>query len=472
MEVSRTIISNILLSAVLFIGSYAHAQTATPTPTTTAMRIDNNGVGGASGYRVGTEASGTVAATLPTIYGGLTDSACTTTDGTSTCNSCTGTAGLAVCNHNSIYPTLLLQITIRSDTAATFGGTPKVIWRFSDGTGANLPENTPSLQVGQPFTVQIRWSTLCNAAGAGGNCTTALTSTRTLNIGIDNNNDNDFEEKVDVNVVISYADATMAALTATCPVGATTLPAVTEGICDYTVARGDEKVYITDYAASGNDLQTPSAAVKFDRVVLFYKNNVADPSTVTNADPYIPLSLTNNAPNEPSISDNRITGLTNDIPYCFALGNMDQTGNISRFPPAAALVDPLNATKFCATPAEVVGLLDDKSCFIATATFGSAMAPEVQTFRQFRNEFMLTNSFGKSLVKAYYKFGPEAAEWISHSEFLRTLSVWMLWPILMFVKLSLAFGLLPAALMSLAIALLLKRSFSHLWQTRVAKGDA
>lgn len=416
---------------------------------------------------LGTAATDSSAATLPTIYGGMTDSVCASTDGTHTCNSCTG-AGLLVCNQNSIYPTLLLQITMRSSTPSSFQGTPRVIWKLSGAQTGTVVQNNPTPLLGQQFTAQIKWSDLCGAMNIT-NCQGTITTTQTLNVGIDTNNDGDFEEKIDFNVVVRYVDNSKATGTA-CPVGIDPV-AADQGMCDYTMFKGDEKVYISDFAPSSNDMQTDSSAVKYDRIIMFYEANPASITAVTNASPNVVLNVTAGSGTDvaPTIPDNRIRGLQNGTTYCFVMANMDQTGNISYYPDATILGD---TAKICQKPDEVVGLLDDKSCFIATATFGSQMAPEVQTFRKFRNEFMLTNTFGKALVKAYYKLGPEAAEWVSHSELLRTLSVWMLWPILLFVKLSLALGLLPAALISLGAFIVLKKSFSHLWQIRLAKGDA
>lgn len=466
MDVSGTIISKFILVTGLFAACAVNAQT-----TTTGMVLVGT-PSGLSYYDAGTAASGTTQATTPTIFGGLTGSTETCaspTDQTATCNSCAGT-GLVPCNQSSVHANLLLQVTLKSSTAGTFQNSPKLRWKFSNETGTHAVDNSsaPSLVAGQAFTAQIKWTNLCFNAGAGIDCKTAIAS-KTLNIGIDNNNDDSFEEKYDFTFVVRYVDpSTQATLTA-CPVG--TPPAYADqGICDYTVSRGDEKVYIADYAASSNDLQTSNASVKFNRIIMFYNVDATDAQTVTNASTYIIFNLTGNAPNEPSISDQRITGLANGKKYCFALGNMDQTGNISYFPPVSVLS---NQTKVCATPSEVVGLLDDKRCFIATATFGSDMASEVQTFRKFRNEFLLTNFVGKLFVRAYYKIGPEAAEWISHSEFLRTLSLWALWPLLLFVKLSLALGLLPASLIALASVIMLKKSSSLLWQRRsILKGDA
>lgn len=54
----------------------------------------------------------------------------------------------------------------------------------------------------------------------------------------------------------------------------------------------------------------------------------------------------------------------------------------------------------------------EKECFIATAAFGSPMAGQVATLRQFRDRFLLTNYPGQKFVAWYYRFGPAAAHYI------------------------------------------------------------
>jgi hypothetical protein len=469
-EVSRTIISKFILITGLFAACIANAQSASPTPAASTLSMQGT-PSGLSAYSAGTVASGTTQATSPTIYGGYAGdiNGCSGSPAsTSTCDSCAGGTTLAACNPTSIHPNLLLTVTL-VPVASSLTGTPRVRWKFSGETSGHAINNTPTLTAGQPFTAQIPWSQLCSAAGTNdGTCKTDITTALTLSIGIDTDNaDGTLEQKVDFNFVFRYVTAADR-LTASCPANVTNNAVATEGICDYTLYRGDQKVYLLEYAAGSNDLTTANPAVKYNRIAMFYVKNAASSTITTSATPLI-LNLNNNSPSEPTVSDPRITGLENDVKYCFALGNMDETGNITYFPTVADLV-PANDAKFCATPSQVVGLLDDKHCFIATATFGSTMAPEVQTFRDFRNQYLLNNSFGKSLVKFYYAWGPEAAEWISHSELLRTLSLWVLWPMLLFVKLCLAWGLLPASFIALATVILLKKSITALWQRRQLKG--
>lgn len=369
-------------------------------------------------------------------------------------------------------------MTLQSSNTSITANT-RVRWRFSGETTTHPVDNAalPAVTVNTPFTVEIKWANLCTYAGGSAACTTDITTAKTLSIGIDNNNDDTtLADKVDFNFVFRYlAAGTNNQLTATCS-GTTAAGSTDQGICDYTVSRGDEKVYITDYAASSNDLiaSLTNSAVKYNRLVLFYNEDASgadaiDGTTINNLSPSMTINLINNTPSEPSISDPRIRGLTNETFYCFALGNMDQTGIISYFPQTATLQDK---TKVCAKPSQVVGLLDDKHCFIATATFGSSMAPEVQTFRQFRNEFLLTNRVGEQIVKFYYKVGPEGAEWISHSDSLRAMSVWALWPLLMFVKLSLWLGIVPATIVALLIAALIAFSVSRTLQYRRSLREA
>lgn len=59
------------------------------------------------------------------------------------------------------------------------------------------------------------------------------------------------------------------------------------------------------------------------------------------------------------------------------------------------------------------------ACFIATAAFGSQLAPGVLIFLRFRDEVLLTSSVGRMFVRAYYLISPPFAFLISRHRFLQ-----------------------------------------------------
>ena len=58
-------------------------------------------------------------------------------------------------------------------------------------------------------------------------------------------------------------------------------------------------------------------------------------------------------------------------------------------------------------------------CFIATAAYGSAFAPEVVVFRCFRDEILLTSTLGSLFVDVYYLVSPPLASLISRADILK-----------------------------------------------------
>ena len=61
-------------------------------------------------------------------------------------------------------------------------------------------------------------------------------------------------------------------------------------------------------------------------------------------------------------------------------------------------------------------------CFIATAVYGSQIAPEVIIFRRFRDETLLSSKFGVTFVRAYYFVSPAIARIILKHKLLRTIT--------------------------------------------------
>lgn len=52
-------------------------------------------------------------------------------------------------------------------------------------------------------------------------------------------------------------------------------------------------------------------------------------------------------------------------------------------------------------------------CFIATAAYGSSLAPEIDVLRSFREDILRPTHFGQWFIQFYEKFSPPMADWIA-----------------------------------------------------------
>jgi hypothetical protein len=68
-------------------------------------------------------------------------------------------------------------------------------------------------------------------------------------------------------------------------------------------------------------------------------------------------------------------------------------------------------------------------CFIATATFGRPLASEVQTFRRFRDSYLLNCRIGRMLIAKYYRYGPKGAKIVRRYRLARYASLGILTPV-------------------------------------------
>jgi len=62
---------------------------------------------------------------------------------------------------------------------------------------------------------------------------------------------------------------------------------------------------------------------------------------------------------------------------------------------------------------------EGEPCFIATATYGTPIAKEIEILRQFRDEYLLTSPLGQALVDLYYRVSPPIAEFITEHPSLK-----------------------------------------------------
>ena len=72
------------------------------------------------------------------------------------------------------------------------------------------------------------------------------------------------------------------------------------------------------------------------------------------------------------------------------------------------------------------------ACFIATAAYGSVLHPYVASLRTFRDSYLLTSSWGRSLIKGYYHYSPAIADVIAQHQAAKSFVRMLLLPLIAF----------------------------------------
>lgn len=370
------------------------------------------------------------------VVSGAISSSCSSS---STCDTCT--TGLNVCSLKAIGPTTEMVINFSTSSSTTITSSLLVVQ--VDETNVTL-NRTPVIS-GNTVQVSVPWSDICRIASNDSTCSASDFSTSvTVGVKTSTTTDSTTSDTSYVKVKArSLASSTLSATYTNCPTDDTAVDS-TEAYCYFKPFRGDQKVYADELRTGADYPATGVSGIEYKGPVFFYEQQTSgetDEQTVariSNASDYFLLL-------DPA-ADNRIDGLKNEVRYCFIMANQDETGIISRFTPVSGFTTA-DKEALCATPSQVVGLLDDKSCFIATAAFGSQMASEVQTFRDFRDKYLLTHPLGVKFVKFYYAHSPKYANYIAQSETLRAVARGVLWVPLMMSKISLKIGAIPTLLL-------------------------
>ena len=102
-----------------------------------------------------------------------------------------------------------------------------------------------------------------------------------------------------------------------------------------------------------------------------------------------------------------------------------------------------------------------QGCFIATAAYGSYLAPHVQTLRKFRDDILLQFPAGKWLVTQYYTYSPDMAELIENNDTLKQFTRALLLPLVLSVKYPLLLLCLPLFIAFLYFMKRNQRRFIH-----------
>ncbi|MEW6683751.1 MAG: fibronectin type III domain-containing protein [Nitrospirota bacterium] len=170
-----------------------------------------------------------------------------------------------------------------------------------------------------------------------------------------------------------------------------------------------------------------------------------------------PGSIVPGTPNfNPSEPTQTVENLSNGTPYYFAVRAVNQptfytavrsvygdvsgtvTVGVSELSEAA---DPVVygtpafsglSPEVSSTPQPVVAFppLEDKGgCFIATAAYGSPLAPQVNILRAFREHYLRPYASGRVVIRLYETWSPPFADVIRSSEGLRLVVRVLLWPL-------------------------------------------
>lgn len=394
---------------------------------------------------------------LTTIYGGIAGNTCTNINNTSTCDSCASGTSADACNQTSVYPSMKLSVSFK--ITKTVSNAVAKLYLDDDAivtlAGANYTQDTSTV------TLETTWGDICLHAGLSASCVgTALLDSMPLKVGVDSDASGDVEsdERKSITLIFHYIPPGAPDVTQSyCP--ATPVAAGIYGVCNVEFTPGDAKVFIDSaiYAGADASSTTTGGSVAWESIAVFpIPVNIGGEAAA-----YSGFATNGATPvfktidTDGNIPDSLVEGdINNSQKYCLVYGTKNKAQNIYKF-----VTTGVDITKSCVTPSEVAGILDDKHCFISTAAFGSEAAPEVEIFRKFRNQFLLTNFLGKAFVEFYYKISPPIADVISENNYLKTLTRIMLYPFLIFAMMSLKIGFLLAAfLLTLFTGLLVKSS--------------
>ncbi len=395
-------------------------------------------------------------------------------DGINTCNTCLGnvvqnsggTSSVpAPCNEKSIYEELPLTIQVTSDktdindlvvgvaTSTTYSGNSKS-FTLQKSSGNTYTFSAPWSLIASTFDLKLVCAN-ADSASCGGTATFYFGPVR----------EEKFVEQVTVVVTygsINYNSASdpvngfKKALAPAC-LPTTMDPLVTdnvdksEGLCFFEMFPGDGKAYINNAINGwGSTPADPNTALTYSSLVMFYIEKTTGTSfetlkTIQNNSPKTTITIAASE-NDP-LSDYKVGQLENgneegQRTYCFLPALQDQVGNIYYYLDIQKIISTGQFTdaqfdKMCASPSEVVGILSDKDCFIATVAFGTRFHPFLDILRQFRNTYLHPYAFGQKIIKFYYAKGPGWAKEISHYPLAKSIVKVVLLPVIAFAYLVL-----------------------------------
>ena len=375
------------------------------------------------------------------IYGGVAG-LCPSPSSSSTCNTCTDTAGgLKPCNMSAVHSALTITFSFTSTIDLTG---KRVYLKIGNATSKDNIIDVAGQAKDTPYSIQTTWGRFClkmtnlPISFVDTNCNISGT-TDVVSTGIH------FylgEDTTDTEIPVSFHGI---------PTDPTYTPthfkqtfgAGNYGLYKYYFRAGDSKLILQEGESQSFSTFMPPNTPELYGIAYFLDrqetpSNPVDTTLFANGKNTIAVHPYNKTSGRLEKGP-YIENLQNGYQYCVVTGQMNKTQNILAF-----TNDNVDSTVACATPNPVIGILEDKKCFISTAAFGSDMDDEVVLFRQFRDSVLLKTTAGNWFVKKYYKYSPPFADFIARTEILRAVARAGLYPFLGLAWLSLQIGFLPA----------------------------
>ncbi len=363
----------------------------------------------------------------PKVFAGLlqNSSFCTSAEvsGTSTCNSCVQMGNLNgsqfACNKAAVHDNTVLSVTLVlttvPSTTVIVDLTPSSSSTATVITTGVSSSGTPT--AGAEFTVSIPWSSICQVFGSG--CSSLTSEKRgTLRVGVAQSGSS---TSIDTTASVSMSVLLRKPTSASFLTKGSTPFSPQGAYYDFEIYPGDGKVYLENPVRL--QTQPESGGAIYWKAIRLFASTSPDIKTGVNPADGKDIPINDVETVASTLSQGSFPNLENGREYYFTIATVDQTGNAEQF------IDSGIGVSQRATPSEVVGVLDGKGCFIATAAYGSPWAPQVQVLRDFRDRFLLTNNWGKKFVRFYYQNSPPWAQWLDQNQTAKVVTRAFLWPL-------------------------------------------
>lgn len=310
-------------------------------------------------------------------------------------------------------------------------------------TDANVIDSTGSKGVsnGGSGTIYIEWSELCTLEeSTNATCTSPVSDS--IYIVADKNENGEYdsgEESLQIKIKISPGNQYSSVSSSDCSGGSN---GGTES-CVYALSLdpGDAKAYISSIGYSsvypGDGSYTLDTA--YLRVYFSTTSNDIAPSSSNYAD----IAIDDDDTTDYLPDNSAVEGLENEVLHYFRIAIVDEATTVHNWLDASVSIT--------ATPSKVMGLIEESQCFIATAAYGSLLNPKLIDFRNFRDNVLSKNFIGRKFIQLYYNYSPKLATKIAQSKSLQWTTRVMLWPVWLFTKIYLEFGIETFILSIMAI---------------------